>query len=141
MIFYLIYLSAARQLYTDSDLSDILNKSRLNNTSKEVTGLLLYHEGSILQVLEGNKETVMDLYYKIEKDDRHCNIYRMVEGLSDDRSFPDWSMGFKTVTDSEWEELSGYLKLDPSNFLSKLSPANRKINTMINSFMAVNFRQ
>ena len=139
MIFYLIYLSSAKQLYTNSDLSDILTKSRSNNTSKGVTGLLLYYEGSILQVLEGDKETVMNLYEKISQDNRHCRIMKMIEGTSEQRSFPDWSMGFKTVTDTEWSELSGYLKLNPANILEKLRQSNRKVNTMVNSYMSANF--
>lgn len=141
MIFYLIYLSSASQLYTHADLSDILTKSRINNTSKGVTGLLLYHEGSILQIMEGDEETVMSLYHKIEKDDRHRNIVKMVTGLSDERNFPDWSMGFKTVSDTEWNELSGYLRMDGSTILERLKQSNRKINTMVNSYMSVNFRQ
>lgn len=140
MIFYLIYLSSAKQLYTTSDLSDILLKSRLNNTSKNVTGLLLYHEGSILQILEGNKETVQTLYDTIERDTRHHNIIKMVTGLTDQRNFLDWSMGFKTVTDAEWKKLAGFFKLESSLLLSHLKDSNRKINTMVNSYMSVNFR-
>lgn len=141
MTFYLIYLSSARELYTNSDLSDILSKSRSNNTSKDVTGLLLYHEGSILQVLEGDEETVIELYNKIAKDERHHSIIKMVTGKSEERNFPDWSMGFKTVTDNEWNELSGYLRLDSSSILIKLKNSNRKIDTMVNSYMSVSFRQ
>lgn len=117
MIFYLIYLSSAKQLFTNSDLSDILSRSRLNNTSKDTTGLLLYHEGSILQVLEGDEETVMSLYYKIHEDNRHHRIMKMVAGVSDERNFPDWSIRFKTVTNAEWDELSGYLRMDSSGFV------------------------
>lgn len=140
MIFYIIYLSSAKQLYTSADLSDILTKSRINNTGKNVTGLLLYHEGSILQVLEGDKETVMEVYAIIEKDSRHHNVIKMVTGTADERNFPDWSMGFKTVTGSEWNELSGYIKLNSADLLSHLTHSNRKINTIVNSYMSVNFR-
>lgn len=138
-MFYLIYLSSAKQLYTEADLSDILTKSRLNNTRKDITGLLLYHDGSILQILEGNKDTVLEVYSKIEQDDRHHNIIKMVTGMSDERNFPDWSMGFKTLTGSEWSEISGFLNLEPSRILSHLIQRNRKIDTMINSYISVNF--
>ena len=140
MTFYLVYLSSARQLYTTSDLSDILKKSRLNNTNKNITGLLLYHDGSILQILEGDEESVMDVYHKIEQDDRHYNVLQLVTGTSEERNFPDWSMGFKTVTDEEWSEISGYLKLDPSTILTKIKNSNRKIGTLVSSYMSVSIR-
>lgn len=140
MIFYLIYLSSATELYTSSDLADILTKSRKNNTDKDVSGLLLYHEGSILQILEGDKETVMGLYDKIGQDNRHNNIMKMVTGTTEQRNFPDWSMGFKTVSDNEWNELSGFFKLNSSGLLSKLKQSNKRVDTMVNSFMTVNAR-
>jgi len=141
MLYYIIYLSSAKSLYTNSDLTDILKTSRLNNASKNITGLLLYHEGSILQVLEGDKEVVMDLYSKIEKDERHYKIQKMVTGTSEERNFPEWSMGFKSVTDVEWKELAGYIKLNSSNLLTIMKNSNRKINTMVNSYMSVSARQ
>lgn len=139
MIFYLIYLSTATDLYTSSDLSDILTKSRSNNESNEITGLLLYHEGSILQILEGDEKTVISLFNKIGKDKRHHNVLKMVTGQSTERTFPDWSMGFKTVTGSEWSEISGYRNLNPSGILNHLNQRDRKIDTMINSYMSVSF--
>ena len=139
MVFYLIYLSSAKKLYTESDLSDILIKSRINNTNKQVTGLLLYHEGSILQILQGNKDTVLEVYSKIERDNRHHNIIKAVSGTSAERNFPDWSMGFKSVTGSEWSEISGFLNLEPSRILSHLNKKDKKINTMVNSYISVNF--
>ncbi len=139
-MFYIIYFSSARKLFTDADLSDILTKSRVNNTSKDITGLLLYHDGSILQILEGDKDVVMDLYYTIEMDNRHNNVIEMVSGMTDVRNFPDWSMGFKTVTGSEWEKLSGYLKLNNANLLSHLKNSNREVNSVVNSYMKVSLR-
>ena len=65
MIYYLVYISAASHLYSDAELSQILSTSQLNNSRKNITGILLYHEGSLLQVLKGDKETVTDLYLKI----------------------------------------------------------------------------
>lgn len=140
-MFYLIYLSSATHLYTGADLAGILEKARQNNTSMGVTGLLLYHDGSILQILEGDEDTVKSLYTTIAKDSRHRNIIKMVTGTCDERHFPDWSMGFKAVTDTEWDEFTGYLTLDPSGILSRLQQKNQKINTMVNSFFSVNVRK
>ncbi|MEP6465710.1 MAG: BLUF domain-containing protein [Parafilimonas sp.] len=138
MIYYLVYLSSANHLYSDAELSQILSVSRLNNSSKDVTGILLYHQGSIIQVLEGDKEIVTNLYLKIKEDERHKNVLRMVDGMCAERNFPDWSMAFKTVTDSEWNEYSGYMGLNSSALLSILKKTNLRIDTMIKSFATTN---
>jgi hypothetical protein len=134
-IFYIIYLSSSNPLFSDKDLSDILTKSRINNTLKNITGLLLYHEGSILQVLEGEEETVMGVYNHIKNDHRHYGIIKMLSGRSQERNFPEWSMGFKTVSDIEWSELSGFLKMDPATIISKLKPGHKEIGAIVNSFV------
>lgn len=135
MIYYIVYLSSATQLYSDFDISDILTASRRNNLEKDVTGILLYHEGSILQVLEGDKQTLTDLYLKIKGDKRHNNVTQMVQGTCEERNFADWSMGFKSVNSSDWNEYEGYLKLDTAGLLSLIKKKNPKVDTTIKSFV------
>jgi len=138
MIFYLIYLSSATNLFSEKELSEILTTSRIKNTSKDITGLLLYNNGKILQVLEGDEETVMNVYFDIEQDNRHRGIIRIFSGKSEERNFPDWSMGFKAVSEKEWNELSGYLQMDSSNINSKSKNRNKIIDTLVNSYMKTN---
>lgn len=139
MIYYLVYLSSASHLYTDAEMLEILSVSRKNNTAKNITGILLYFEGSILQVLEGEKETVRKLYDTIKKDDRHKSIITMTDGTNEERSFADWSMGFKKVSENEWNDYEGYFNLKKSSLFSVIKNKNRKIDTSVKSFVQANF--
>jgi hypothetical protein len=97
-IFYLVYVSAATALCTDSELLSLLDAARKNNSNREITGLLLYYEGSFIEILEGRQETVEWLFdEKIRLDKRHHNITRLISGFEPRRSFPQWSMGFRRV--------------------------------------------
>ena len=136
MIYYLVYLSAATELYSDIDMNQILTVSRKNNTEQDVSGILLYHEGCILQVLEGDKQTVTDLYLKIKADKRHKDVIQLVQGTCEDRSFPEWSMGFKAVNNSDWGEYEGYMKVDTAGLLSLIKKKNPKIDVTIKSFVS-----
>jgi len=49
----LIYVSAATNRFNPAELRELLRLARLKNQQLDVTGMLLYHEGSFLQVLEG----------------------------------------------------------------------------------------
>ncbi|MEO5977941.1 MAG: BLUF domain-containing protein [Chryseolinea sp.] len=108
----LIYLSASSTLYSKEDIIDILKKSRSNNLALKVTGLLLYHEGSIIQILEGEEEVVRALYDKIRLDSRHKSMIKMLDKSISDRSFADWSMGFKQISDDDWSELNAFLDVE-----------------------------
>ncbi len=140
---YLVYISAASCPYADEDLKKILLKSRQNNEARNITGLLLYHEGSIIQVLEGEKEQVLPIYQTISHDPRHKGVIELLSGELEERNFPNWSMGFRAISSSEFMELTGYAGL--SSIYGQVSQtvgsdAGRKILTLLKSFMTVNVR-
>lgn len=93
-VFQLGYASAATHPFTDEELVELLTKSRANNAGRGVSGLLLYHEGSFLQVLEGERQVVENLFDKIEEDPRHTDKLLLFRREDVERCFDDWTMGF-----------------------------------------------
>lgn len=93
-VFQLVYISAESGPMTDVDLEQILTAARRNNRVIGVTGMLLYDEGSFIQALEGDEDTVEALFERIEMDPRHHDANVLMRGCAEQRDFPDWSMGF-----------------------------------------------
>jgi hypothetical protein len=112
-MYQLIYVSSAIELMTDEGLKKILHSSRKNNTAKNVTGMLLYGEGTFLQLLEGDEKDVTDIYAIIERDPRHVNLIKLITDDVDKRHFPSWSMGFVSTNRSALKDIEGYA--DPSS--------------------------
>lgn len=79
MFFQLVYCSKANQHFTSADLLALLEQSKDYNASKNITGLLLYKDKSFIQLLEGDKKEILDLYREIEKDTRHRQVTRLIE--------------------------------------------------------------
>lgn len=94
-LYHFFYLSSAQFSQTQQDIDDILATSRRNNAKAGVTGMLLYHEGSFIQYLEGPKSGVTSIRSRIVLDKRHSGLLKMSEGSVDHRLFGDWSMGFR----------------------------------------------
>lgn len=110
-MYYIVYLSSATELMGEGELEEILEVSRRNNTERNITGLLVYMDGSIIQLLEGEKEVVLATYRKIISDPRHTGVIKLKEGELESRNFPEWSMGYKSVSASEAKKLEGYESL------------------------------
>jgi acylphosphatase len=104
----IIYFSSASALYSKQDLLDILRIARSNNTRLGVTGILLYKDGSIMQVLEGEAEAVDPLFEVIQQDPRHKDVIVIDRAEIGQRGFADWSMGFRDLTDRDLSQLTGY---------------------------------
>ena len=137
----LMYLSSSSFQYSEETLRDILVQSRKNNAMLDITGLLLYHDGSIFQVLEGNKSEINSLYLKILKDPRHSGVVTLFDEEIDTRDFSDWSMGFKNLSASEWDQLSGYTNFNnQKEFFKGIENKSVQMITMIKTFLTVNVR-
>jgi hypothetical protein len=90
----LVYMSAATRQFDAIELTALLAKARQKNESLDISGMLVYHKDSFLQVLEGRESTVDALYERITADDRHTNCQLLLKTHVDRRSFGDWTMGF-----------------------------------------------
>jgi len=71
-------------------LLDIYSTAKQKNVTYGVTGLLAYHAGNYLQVIEGPDSNINNLYQNILHDPRHKNIRILAEGKSVGRYFASW---------------------------------------------------
>lgn len=106
----LVYISAAEHNFTEKELHELLAKARENNQKLDITGMLLFHEGSFIQALEGEKSAVENLYEKISQDQRHAETRVIFRGELEERDFETWSMGFYRSKQSSKENLQGFHK-------------------------------
>lgn len=97
MAHQLVYLSAARREFSTQELRDLLATARAHNAAADVTGLLLYSQGSFMQLLEGSEAAVLSTFARVERDRRHHRVVRMLERQVEERAFPDWSMGLRPL--------------------------------------------
>lgn len=91
----LIYISTARTAPTWQEIQDILQVSRRNNARDDVTGLLIVGGRRFLQVLEGPGSAVDAAFGRIAHDARHFAVVQLGRKTIDQRSFPDWNMGYQ----------------------------------------------
>jgi hypothetical protein len=97
-VLQVIYASAAAQRLSEGELAEILSVARAKNTELDISGMLTYHEGSFLQVLEGPEDKVEALLCVIEKDPRHNRMQLLLKDTVDQKEFGDWSMAFVDTT-------------------------------------------
>jgi hypothetical protein len=102
-----VYSSAAVQAFTEPQLVDLLARARLNNERLGITGLLLYDDGSFLQVLEGDDRVIDGLYETIGRDKRHHRVVALLRREVPERHFAKWRMGFAAMNASS-KHMPGY---------------------------------
>ena len=119
-MYYILYASQATRPLIDSDFQVLLNQCHRNNPQRDITGLLLYHNGNFLQIIEGEKEKVEALYNIIYQDPRHHQIAVIEAGEQTGRNFPDWAMGFKAAANGSLLTKPAYIDLSQNQILFNL---------------------
>lgn len=100
MLTRLIYASRATEPMSPARVDDILRNARAHNQVHDITGLLVFDHRSFLQVLEGDRQALSDLYSRLVRDPRHTQLLLMECVPVDERVFSDWSMGFVAADDT-----------------------------------------
>jgi hypothetical protein len=134
----IIYASAATVRFTELELTLLLRDARGNNTRLGVTGMLLYQDGSFLQVIEGDEHVLEALFQKIGRDERHAHVNILFRREIEERHFGDWAMGFvspKYLTQA-LPGYSDYLRLRGSEPEKSANAADR----VLAGFRAGRFR-
>lgn len=139
--FQLIYISAAAKDFNTEELPALLEGARTNNSQLRITGMLLYHEGSFIQVLTGPKANVEPLFDKIEKDPRHTDPRVLFRGEVDERSFDDWSMGFYQTSKDTLKDLPGFNDVLKSGFELEDEESKTRAIEVLEAFRDGKWRQ
>ncbi|WP_394759175.1 BLUF domain-containing protein [Flavobacterium sp.] len=128
----IIYLSTAADNLSIDELKQLWIKAKSNNEKINVTGILLYIDGDFLQIFEGEKEIVQNLFELIKIDKRHKSIITVYNNTIDKLVFPDWSMAFSSTDYKEIQKLQGFENITRKN-MSKIDDKTAII--FINTFV------
>jgi hypothetical protein len=115
MLVRLLYASRAAAPLTAPVVDAILARSREHNPKHGITGVLCYSDDLFLQVLEGGRDEVCELYNTIVRDDRHTNVRILCFDEISERRFGTWTMGHVDVARVNPSLLLKYAKLPVLN--------------------------
>jgi hypothetical protein len=108
MLINLVYVSAATHLLPKEELVALMQKCSARNAQSELTGLLLYKDGNIMQVLEGPEQNVETVFERIKKDPRHKSLMVLLKEPIPARNFPTWGMAFRDLRSPELRAIPAY---------------------------------
>jgi hypothetical protein len=116
MLVRCLYASRAAAGTGAAILDEILVQSRRNNPTKGITGMLCVSNDVFIQLLEGGRDEVCDLYNAIVRDPRHQNVRLLAYDEISQRQFGSWTMGRVDLSRVNPSVLLKYFKraeLDP----------------------------
>lgn len=119
-LYQLVYSSIRTPLCTQDEIDKILEACKKNNPKHEVTGVLLHSDNTFIQYLEGSKD-IIKLYDLIKTDPRHKSVALLNYSPLQQRVFPSWHMGYKSLTRSNIDFLTEGSQTEKSIFRSLIN--------------------
>ena len=132
MLYTVCYISNSVQLWQKTHLDSLFSLAKQRNISLDVTGLLLYNEGTFVQVLEGERKVVHSLFSKIKNDKRHNQLTLMMDREIDDRLFNSYQTS--SVAFGDLKELT---KLESRILLPKTSKYTKSLWAILKPFFSI----
>lgn len=133
---YIIYISSMKKTYTQPQMEKFIHAFRSNNQKFNITGCLLYHDGIVLQYIEGHPHHITQLFDNISKDYRHDKIIVLLKDTIPERLFPDWKMGMAhSTTDPKLKDaFTNFLSVTTGDDITN----NDRVNVIFNMFRYMN---
>lgn len=113
MLVRAVYVSRAQGPQTGTVTGNILISAQAHNAAHAVTGVLCQGQGLYLQVLEGERSAINQLYARILQDRRHHDVQMLAFEEIVARRYPDWAMAHVRLPDERALSLMGSPAFDP----------------------------
>jgi hypothetical protein len=126
MLVRLLYASRAADDNRSAAFESIMLQSRTHNPERGITGILCYGGDIFMQVLEGGRMEVNDLYGFITRDSRHKDVAILKYEEITERRFSGWTMGHVNIDKINPSVLLKYSSrpvLDPYSVSGEVSMA------------------
>jgi hypothetical protein len=90
----LVYASRMPVRMPLSEILAIIEHAQRKNELMGITGVMTFSDEAFLQILEGPRGAVNQLYAKLMADPRHTDLTLLGYEAVSERRFSEWSMGF-----------------------------------------------
>ncbi|MBC7409379.1 MAG: BLUF domain-containing protein [Arcicella sp.] len=140
-MYELLYSSIAKPDLAGEDILDILKTSQEFNLKYNITGCLLYFDKEFIQILEGDEQSVKNLFSKIKKDIRHTNVNLLLENGKTERVFKNWSMAFNGLSIEDMNNIDRVLLVNNFITFSELDYKSTKASKLFFSMAKEPFKK
>lgn len=107
LLVHATYLCTAPEELREPEVLTLLRQSRIANRKHDVTGMLLYVGGIVLQAFEGDARSVTLACSTLYRDKPRLRLTQLSREPVSEREFPEWTMGFSSVDRIEAGQMLG----------------------------------
>ena len=113
MLVRIFYISRSAGPQTSVVTGSILKTAMGFNRVNQITGVLCQGDGFFLQMLEGERSVINQLYARIVRDSRHKDVELIKYEDISQRKYSQWSMALIDLSDTDPMVVMRHPEFDP----------------------------
>ena len=113
MLVRIFYISRSAGPQTSVVTGSILKTAMGFNLVNQITGVLCQGDGFFLQMLEGERSVINQLYARITRDSRHKDVELIKYEEISQRKYKQWSMALIDLSDTDPIVVMQHPEFDP----------------------------
>lgn len=94
MLRRLAWSSVPSPSFSATRIYQITVPSRRNNLRDHISGMLLFTGAHFFAILEGEERDLRDLWWRLEQDQRHCDLFCIGDDPCGSRLYPEWKTAY-----------------------------------------------
>lgn len=134
----ILYFSHQVDTIAPDDLVDIYSVAREQNELFDISGVLLHADPYFIQFIEGPVDPIGQLITNIRADARNINVTTMLDQVGSERVFPDWTMGFRSISFRDVCKMAGLVEIRAPEDVTQLSHKGETILNVMSRFFSPN---
>lgn len=124
MYYSVIYQSKSQSHFAPMDIELMLMKAKRKNKRLKITGCIVYADNKFIQLIQGPKDAIIDLYKEIKADKRHFKVTTLLEQSTEQKIWSDWSMAILDFSGNSKQVMNSRILLE--SYLENVTPKEKE---------------
>ncbi|WP_430468554.1 BLUF domain-containing protein [Winogradskyella ouciana] len=124
MYYSIIYQSKSQSHFAPMDIELMLMKAKRKNKRLKITGCIVYADNKFIQLIQGPKDAIIDLYKEIKADKRHFKVITLLEQSTEQKIWSDWSMAMLDFSGNVKQVMNSRILLE--SYLENVTPKEKE---------------
>ncbi|MDB5013424.1 MAG: hypothetical protein JWQ25_1626 [Daejeonella sp.] len=134
----LIFVSSATEILSEESTRYIIESERENAKHKGLTGSVIFASGSVMRLMEGNKNVVIKEFEFAKENYLHNNIFKITDQPIDQRYFEDFPLSYLPLNHPAYHSLNDFNDPVMKQFLEECLKLDSVLMKILGKFIQNN---
>lgn len=134
----MVCVSSAEEILNKEEVEQLLAEARSKQALNGLTGIIIFSDGNVLMLVEGEKDVVQAQFTGILRSPKHHSVMKIADMAIPHRYFEDYPLAFKPIHSEQLKSLDDFAEPERKEYLEECLSLNHPIIKLLRDFIKNN---